>query len=228
MAIYVFGSTIGPQLGNVYGGFIAQQLGWRWVFYLTSILIMGVHWFLIVLTLTETRHNIILAKRAARLRKQKGDDRYVSVRQDEKKTVPQMLRVSLSRPFVFLFTEPITQFAAIWNGLLYGLIFLFNTAMVMVFGPDNGGYAWKHPGVVQLTFLAFIVGEAIGLCLFPFTQERYYQRKVKRAGASVPEARMASGTIGCCLLPIGLFLFAWTCYPSIYWLVPLIGAVIFG
>lgn len=196
MAVYVFGSTIGPQVGNVYAGFIAQKLGWRWVFYLTSLLILGLHWFLIVFTLKETRHNIVLANKAKHLRRKTGDDSFVSLRADEKKSVATMFRTALSRPFIFLGTEPITMFAAIWNGLLFGLIFLFNDAFVTVFGPGEG-YNWQHPGVVQLTFAAFIVGEAIGLCLYPYTQEAYYQRATRKAGQSVPEARMMSGTVGC-------------------------------
>jgi hypothetical protein len=82
------------------------------------------------------------------------------------------------------------------NGHLFGLVFLFNGAFVSVFGPGEG-YNWQHPGVVQLTFLAFIVGEFIGFIAYFFTQERYYQRAIKKAGQSVPEARMASGVVGC-------------------------------
>ncbi|UZJ55728.1 hypothetical protein CBS101457_005048 [Exobasidium rhododendri] len=227
MAFYTFGSCMAPQLGNVYAGFIAQQLGWRWIFYLTSLLILGLHWFLIFFTLKETRHNILLEKKAARLRTETGDETYVSFDSNETKTMWQLLQHSLSRPFVFLATEPITMFASLWNGLLFGLIFLFNEAFVAVFGPGEG-YNWQHPGVVQLTFLALVVGEVIGYLLYPFTQERYYQKAIKKAGQSVPEARMASGVVGCCLLPVGLFIFAWTCDRSISFIVPLIGAAIFG
>lgn len=82
------------------------------------------------------------------------------------------------------------------NGVLYGLIFLFNDAFVAVFGPGDG-YNWQSPGLVQLTFLALIVGELIGYIIYPYTQERYYQNAIKKAGQSVPEARMASGIFGC-------------------------------
>jgi hypothetical protein len=227
MAVYVLSSCTGAQTGNVYGGFIAQQLGWRWIFYLTSLLFMGVIFFVLYFTLTETRHNIILERKAARLRKETGDEAYVSVNEDEKKTMSQLLKTSLTRPFVFLFTEPITMFAAMWNGLLFGLIYLFNDAFVAVFGPGDG-YNWQHPGVVQLSFLAPLIGETIGFAVYFFTQEKYYQRAIRKAGQSVPEARMVSGTFGCCLLPIGLFMFAWTCDRSIPFIVPLIGAAIFG
>ncbi|PWN43247.1 MFS general substrate transporter [Ceraceosorus guamensis] len=227
MSVYVFGSCIGPPFGNVYAGFIAQQLGWRWTHYLTSLLIMGVHWFLIVFTLTETRHNIILARKAHAIRKSTGDESYVSTHGDERKPIFTLIKTSLARPILFLFTEPITAFGSIWNGLLYGLIFLFNDAFTIVFGPGDG-YNIQHSGLVELTFVAFIIGEALGLALYPWTQERFYQRAIKKAGQSVPEARMAGGTIGCCLLPVGLFIFAWTCYPSISPVVPLIGAAVFG
>ena len=119
------------------------------------------------------------------------------------------------------------MFAALWNGLLYGLIFLFNDAFAGIFGPGDG-YNWQHPGLVQLTFGALVVGEVLGFLIYPYTQERYYQYAIRKAGQSVPEARMASGTVGCCLLPIGLFIFAWTCDQSIPFIVPLIGAAIFG
>lgn len=227
MAVYVVGSTCGPQIGNIYAGFIAQKLGWRWVFYLTSLLIMGVHWFILLFTLKETRHNIILKNKVNKIKKATGDNSFVSVHEDERKSMFTLFKTSLSRPIYFLCTEPITMFAALWNGLLYGLIFLFNDAFNSVFGPESE-YAFKHSGVLQITFVSFVIGEFIGFGFYFFTQEPFYQRKIKQAGQSVPEARMASGTIGCCLLPIGLFIFAWTCYPSISPVVPLIGAAIFG
>lgn len=58
--------------------------------------------------------SIILERKAARLRKETGDDSYVSYDEDENQTMTQLLKVSLARPFVFLFTEPITMFAALW------------------------------------------------------------------------------------------------------------------
>lgn len=113
-SFHLEGSCMGPQIGNIYAGFIAQNLGWRWIFFLTSLLILGLHWFLIYFTLTETRHNIILERKAARLRKDSGDESYVSYDGDEKKSFAELLKVSLARPFIFLFTEPITMFAAAW------------------------------------------------------------------------------------------------------------------
>lgn len=40
---------------------------------------------------------------------------------------------ALQSPFVFLFTEAIVQFSALYNGYVYGLSFLFNSAFVIFF-----------------------------------------------------------------------------------------------
>ncbi|CAO1623447.1 unnamed protein product [Sympodiomycopsis kandeliae] len=228
IAIYGGGSCIGPAVGNVYASFIAPQLGWRWIYYLTALLIFGLHIPIIYFVLPETRHNIILERKAQRICKETGSDRFVSVHATEKKPLAESLKISLTRPLRFLFTEPITGFAALWNGFLYGLIFLFNDAFVLIWGSDNHGYGFS-PGLTQLTFLSLIIGCVLGALVYPFTGERIYQARIRKAGQSVPEARMVMGCFGCCLLPIGLFLTAWTCYPGkIHWIVPLLGPAIFG
>jgi MFS family permease len=38
MSLYTLGPVIGPAIGPVGGGFLAQAMGWRWVFYLLIIL----------------------------------------------------------------------------------------------------------------------------------------------------------------------------------------------
>ncbi|PWN29592.1 MFS general substrate transporter [Jaminaea rosea] len=227
MAIYTWGSTIGPAVGNVYAAYIAPKMGsWRYIFYFTSLLAMGCHWPIIYFFLPETRHNIILERKAARLRKSTGSDRFVSVHATEKKSLRTSLYIALTRPFRFLFTEPITAFAAAWNGFLYGLIFLFNTAFIEIWGENGYGF---NAGLSQLSFISLIVGCTIGFLSHRFTSEPHYQRVIKQRGESVPEARLYMGLFGSILLPIGLFITAWTCYPGkVHWIVPMIGAAIFG
>jgi multidrug resistance protein len=38
MSLYTLGPVIGPAIGPVGGGFLAQAMGWRWVFYLLIML----------------------------------------------------------------------------------------------------------------------------------------------------------------------------------------------
>ena len=39
MAIYQLGPVLGPLLGPIVGGYIAQRQGWRWTFWVASILV---------------------------------------------------------------------------------------------------------------------------------------------------------------------------------------------
>jgi len=75
-----------------------------------------------IATLPETRHTIILDRKAKRVRKtlqKEGLQSSETIRDanaDEKKGLSTLFKITLSRPFVFLFTEPITYASAIYNG----------------------------------------------------------------------------------------------------------------
>lgn len=75
-----------------------------------------------VATLPETRHTIILDRKTKCVRKtlqKEGLGSGENVRDanaDEKKGLSTLFKITLSRPFVFLFTEPITYASAIYNG----------------------------------------------------------------------------------------------------------------
>ncbi|KAL8280491.1 hypothetical protein RQP46_007139 [Phenoliferia psychrophenolica] len=190
MAVAIYG----PPLGNVFGGFISQKLGFRYLYWI-QLAIFGGTWFIIYFCLPETRDTII---------------------------------ITLTRPIKFLFTEPITYLSAAINALTFGIIFLANQAFPLIFGTGNGGHGWTSLGVVNLTYLSFVVGAIIGFLLQPL-QERHYNRvKDDAGGNSVPEARFFSSLFGIFLLPIGLFIAAWTSYADLPWIAPIIGFTLFG
>lgn len=63
------------------------------------------HFFIILFLLPETRHNIILQRKASKLRKGTGDSHLVSAHQEERQSFSALWKVSLTRPFRFLLTE---------------------------------------------------------------------------------------------------------------------------
>lgn len=103
-SIWSIGPMNGPVFGPVIGGFTFQYLGWRWTNWVVMCL-SGVSFFML-LCVKETYAPAILRKRAARRRKETGDERWRS-RYDEKKEFLPLLKVNLSRPFVLMVTEPI-------------------------------------------------------------------------------------------------------------------------
>ena len=178
-----------------------------------------------VLTLKETRHSVILLRRAAKERKERGTDAIDVPESMRQRGSRQLFRVALLRPFRFLFTEAIIQFGAVYNGYLYGLSFLFNHAFPLIFGKEGHGFSVVGVG---LSFLGIMTGISFGL-VTNLWQERYYRERVKQTGGkNVPEARVQLSQVAGITLPISLFWFAWTSYRSIHWIVPIIASSLWG
>lgn len=57
---------------------------------------------------------------------------------------------------------------------------------------------------------------------------RELEEKTGIEGASEPEFRLPPAILGSLFVPIGIFMFGWTSYSSIHWIVPIIGSGIFG
>ncbi|KAI9368963.1 polyamine transporter [Aspergillus egyptiacus] len=233
MAVYGLSSTFGPPTALVMSGYIGLDLSWPWIFWILMA-ISGGFWIALVLTIPETRHSILLQRKAARLCKQMQSEQLASaatttdLHADTRKGLHQLFALTLTRPFYFLFTEPITTFSAAYNGFLYGLVYLFNESFPLVFGsPSPTGHGF-NTGQTGLSFLGMTIGPIIAFALHPL-QERYYRRRVAaRDGKSVPEARMWMARAGALLIPASLFWFGWTSYASIHWVVPIIASAFFG
>lgn len=224
MSLFLWAATVGSPSGYFLFSFIAQNRPWRDVFW-ALLAICGFFWLLMTATLRETRHSILLLRRAAHERKQRRSDT-IEVPPAMKQRGPgQLFKVALLRPFRFLFTEAIIVFAALYNGYLYGLSFLFNDAFGLVFG--TGGHGFDTIGV-GLSFLGIMVGITLG----PLTnlwQERYYQRRIaSMGGRNVPEARVQIAKTAAITFPISLFWFAWTTYQSVHWIVPIVASALWG
>lgn len=120
MAIYGFSSTFGPPLALVLSGYLAQNEGWRMMFWAYMGIFGGI-WVLFILTVPETRHSIILTRKVKRIRKtmKKGgltaEQCVRDAHADEARSLHTLFRVTLTRPFRFLFSEPITIGAAAYN-----------------------------------------------------------------------------------------------------------------
>jgi hypothetical protein len=186
----------------------------------------------------ETRHSVILRRKARREGKAVPDEA-------QARSVKNLFAVTLARPFTFLSTETIVIFGALYNGFLYGVSFMFNSAFGLVFG--KAGYGFGPLGI-GCCFLGVVAGISLGP-IAGIWQERYYQRQVRNEDKSteasdttplldagppkpryIPEARVRLGKLAAVLLPISLFWFAWTSPPqyNIHWIVPLLATVLFG
>ncbi|GHJ84635.1 hypothetical protein NliqN6_1037 [Naganishia liquefaciens] len=226
-AMFAFASVAGPPLGNVISGFLAEAAGWRWLFWFYLIL-LAVHYVIIFFGIPETRQAIIMTSKAKKLRRMGNGLEVVYAEQErEQKSPREMFKVSMTRPYVFLFTEPITYLAAAINGFALGMIFLSNTSFPLIFGPGNEGHHWHRSGAINATLGSYVVGAMIAVCLQPL-QQAAYRKHCARAGKPVPEALWWSALWATPFMPMGLAIASGFSGPQFPWIAPLIGFACFG
>ncbi len=227
MSWFLWAATGGSPTGFVLFSFIAHGRSWHDVFRI-MFFICFTFWIILVVALQalgETRHSVILLRRARALRRATGEEQIQVPEAMKQRGVKQLFGTALTRPFRFLAGEAIVQFGALYNGFLYGLSFLFNGAFHLIFGPQ--GYGFDTIGV-GICFLGIVVGISVGLITNIF-QERNYQRKVTEAGnRDVPEARVGYSKVAAIVLPISLLVFALTATPDIHPFFPVLASAFWG
>ncbi|KAK9335926.1 major facilitator superfamily domain-containing protein [Lipomyces starkeyi] len=212
LTIYCVAPFLGPILGPIIGGFVSQGAGWRWVQGLCTIFI-GVVGTLGVIFVPETWESI-----RERAGKEPGDE-----------DPGEVFKRALFRPWIFLFLEPIVLIASLYMAIIYGTVYMFMGAMPIVYNEHRG---WSV-GIGGLSFLGIMVGIIFGLVYAIWDNNGRYTRlfKASMAESRLPpaaEARLPPAIVGGIALPIGMFAFAWTNYPSIHWSVSIILSAPFG
>ncbi|KJX96119.1 hypothetical protein TI39_contig807g00001 [Zymoseptoria brevis] len=225
MAVFSAAPFIGPAIGPLAGGFIADNLGWRWLYWMQLIL-SAFCYILITFTVPETYAPEILARRAEKMRKETGDWKFVTEQDLDKRPLNERLKVFLLRPFQLLFQELIVFFLSLYMSVLYGLLYMFFIAYPIVY-QEGKGYSASTTG---LMFIPVAVGVLMSAACAPLVNKHYLQLVDRHHGKPPAEARLIPMMFSCWFIPIGLFVFAWTSYPHLHWSGPALGgwAVGFG
>lgn len=215
------GATVGP----IIGAFIVQDAGWRWTFGVSGI-VLAFLLALFILTVPETRAGVILSRRAKKLRKTHDDPRYYASHDKARSqhTVKDLFKETVGRPLYMLFTEPIVFWTALFDSLNYALIYIFLEAYPLIFTQYD-----FNMGQQGLAFIGVLLGFMIAYALFALQLKWYaYAGNKRPGGVPTPEDRLLWGIPGGVLFPISLFFFAWTSFPPVPWIVPIIAGALFG
>lgn len=187
-------------------------------------------WLTTCLLGISTTDPVVLRNKASKLRKETGDSGYYAPSEKAERSVIRAVGRSFLRPFQLLFFEPMCLNLCLFSAILLGILYLFFGAFPLVFSTNHGFNLWQ----VGLSFLGIGVGLLTGLATDPLwhrIRERLtgrLQDETGVEGASEPEFRLPPAIVGGLLVPIGLFMFGWTTYSSVHWIVPIIGSTIFG
>ena len=226
MCLFASAPFLGPTLGPIVGGFAGEFIGWRWVEGIIAIF-TGVLWIGGMILVPETYAPVLLKSRAAKLSSMTGKV-YVSKMEHDKgkQRLMAIYKTALCRPWVLLLQEPIVLLLSIYTALVYGTLYLTFAAFPIVY--QNARH-WSQGGG-GLAFIGVAVGMVLGIMLTVYDNQRYNRAAAKHGGAAPPEERLPPTMVGAVVLPVGLFVFAWTNYPRIHWIISLIfsGALGFG
>ncbi|ODV94852.1 hypothetical protein PACTADRAFT_50704 [Pachysolen tannophilus NRRL Y-2460] len=226
MALFSAAPFLGPCIGPLVGGFIGQyaghsastspvsdyNVGWRWIYWVMFIFTFCLYIFTVVV-LPETHHTTILKRRAKKLRKLTKDNKYRAVAELKIRSNKEIIKETLKRPLLLL-SEVIVFLITLYMSVIYGLLYMFFFAYPVVFGEGKG---WSD-AKIGLTFIPIACGVIAGTIAAPFVNEDYNKRAQKyfdRGELPPPELRLIPMMIGCWFVPIGLFIFAWTSYPTV-------------
>lgn len=220
MAFFAFSSMFSFGMGSVIGGLIASQpnMGWRWVQWIHAMT-SAMYAVLVLMVMSETRSSIILARLARDARRVSGDNRVKARIEVERESLLSLIKVACTRPLYFLFTEPLVQSFSLWAGFTWGVMYCLLEAISPMFRSVYG-FTVRQTGFM---FGALSVGAVLGLLGNLYQNKLYIRRYAQRK----QEARLYSACVAAILLPIGMFVVAWTSTPSIPWIVPVMGLTVF-
>ncbi|KAF1948159.1 MFS general substrate transporter [Byssothecium circinans] len=222
MAGWAMGPILAPSIGPIIGAYLTPAKGWRWVFWVSTLL-TGVC-AILSLALKESYPYTILQRKTAKLRKETGNQNLRS-KLDTGKTPRELFAFSIFRPLKMLFGSPVLFLIPVYVALIYAYIYLCFTTFPRVF-MDAYGFSLGQAG---LAYLGIGVGSLIGLLLCGATMDRISKFLTTRNGGDFrPEYRLPPMAVGVLVVPAGLFWYGWTAEHRNHWILPIIGTAFLG
>ena len=227
-AFYGLAPRLGPSLGPLVGGFIVQNLGWRWGFWITSMLAGALLVFGFVF-IRETRPSILLKKKAQRMQKETGNQSLRTKEWPREISDWEFLRQGLKRPLVFLGTHHIVQYLALYQFFVAGTLYLILSTYHSLFT----NVYHESIQISGLNYISIALGLVLGNQLCSRVSDKVYDYlrhhpklpslDESDPNAGRPEYRVPMMMVGVVLYPIGFLIYGWTANYKVFWLLPNIG-----
>lgn len=219
---YLLGPLLGPTLGPLFGGVIVEYLGWRWMFWIMTI-VSTINVALGFIFLKESYAPVLLARRKRGLEAQ-GEGKFYFEGEDLR-PLRVKLAHSMFRPIKILCTQPIVITMASYQALIFATTYSIYTNMENIYGGEYGfttsqvGLLYLGPGLGFLTAVRFLV---------PRIDTVYNYLAKKHGNEGRPEYRLPLANIGAFLLPASLFCFGWAVEYHLHWFVTILPTYFYG
>lgn len=225
LTAWVAAAYCGPALGPLISGFAVTEEGWRWS--LWEILWAAAPvCILMVMFLPETSTPNILLRRARRLRALTGNNSIQSASEVAQRRIkPSAIAMdALIKPIEITVKDPAIAFVNLFTALVYGIYYSFFEVFPLVYPPYYG----FSLGMVGVVFTCVLISCGVGIAMYTSYLYFYLVPDIKARGFRAQEHRLVPALIACFGPPVGLFVFGWTANPSVHWIAPTIGIVIYG
>ncbi|KAE8138098.1 major facilitator superfamily domain-containing protein [Aspergillus pseudotamarii] len=201
-------------LGPIVGGYMTLNVGWRWTFWLETILV-GCSTILSFFFLRETYAPVLLRRKAAKLGLQ------IPLKESESHW--QVLRRGISRPMK-LCLSPIMLIVSLYHSICYAYMYYLITTFPTLFGDEYG----FNTGEVGLAYIGQGVGCIAGQVIVGRFADWYIRRQQARNGTTTPEDRLPPVIAGYFILAIGMVWFGWSAQVHAHFMAPIIGSGVVG
>ena len=228
-ALFSLGPLFGPVIGPIMGGFVAQRIGWRWVYWILLIACAVISTCNALFN--QETHAAVILRRKTRIQRATSPRADLISAYDLSRATQDQPRTqmfvfhSMVRPFRIVFSSPVLMFLLIYIAFLFGLLYLLFTTITSVFTET---YQWR----VEFTGLAYLgigIGFVIGILIVAETSDATTIRLTQaNHGIYHAEMRLASCLLFALLVPISFFWYGWSAQKHTHWIVPIIGLVPFG
>ncbi|RYO83928.1 hypothetical protein DL764_009392 [Monosporascus ibericus] len=242
LGVYLLIPLLGAAVGPIIGGFMAARVAWRWLFWATSIF-QAAMIFVSIFTFKETYGPLILKRRAARLRRETGNQGYHVDSLDGDRSVTALLAKALSRPLRLLAFHPIIQATAVISAFNYGILYI----VLSTFSELWISRYHQSVEISGLHYIACSLGEIVGSQAGGRLMDLMFRRRRNRAannpnnnddanfsngasGAELPEFRLPLVFPGIIIAPLGMLLYGWAAENLLHWAVVDVGVgvIMFG
>ncbi|KAL4942932.1 hypothetical protein BDV06DRAFT_235104 [Aspergillus oleicola] len=176
MAIWGLGSLIAPVFAPIAGGYLSEDVGWRWIFWVI-VIPMGILTILFPFLIQETYAPVLLERKASRLRKSTGNPNFKSkLARDIGVSQRRYILQTMIRPLWYLVTSPILMLLALNVAVVYGYQYLVFTTLSYIFQETYG----LSSGTSGLVYLGNGIGSVLGVFIIGYASDKVTARRKRK------------------------------------------------